>query len=251
MRGKPCGVREAAENRRITPAHAGKTRRQLRAVQGRADHPRACGENAGVSMSAASAAGSPPRMRGKQSSLSCIFILPRITPAHAGKTNAHVLDAERPAGSPPRMRGKLSISSLLKMAARITPAHAGKTRTRYRRPWVNPDHPRACGENSFEILVKLFAFGSPPRMRGKLSAKDFGDPEIRISPAHAGKTYFFMPHQLRPADHPRACGENSSGLSTAPEKCGSPPRMRGKRKLYGITAMEKRITPAHAGKTKS
>ena len=149
------------------------------------------------------------------------------------------------------MRGKRYTDSRIKGVGRITPAHAGKTQPISCSRAARADHPRACGENEKDVLAYKGKRGSPPRMRGKLSAKDFGDPEIRITPAHAGKTYFFMPHQLRPADHPRACGENSSGLSTAPEKCGSPPRMRGKRKLYGITAMEKRITPAHAGKTKS
>ena len=51
---------------RITPACAGKTRRQCRAVQAGADHPRVCGENYQRTKSRKSRSGSPPRVRGKQ-----------------------------------------------------------------------------------------------------------------------------------------------------------------------------------------
>ena len=52
-------------------------------------------------------------------------------------------------------------------------------------------------------------------------------------------------------DHPRACGEkyikNFMGYSTL----GSPPRMRGKVNDYTMYVVEDRITPAHAGKSRS
>ena len=71
----------------------------------------------------------------------------------------------------------------------------------------------------------------------------------RITPADAGKTINFAFVSAAKWDHPRGCGENGEGLIFLLRICGSPPRMRGKRKkncgaVYGI-----RITPADAGKT--
>ena len=45
MRGKLERLRANISVERITPAHAGKTGRNLQRAGGRADHPRACGEN--------------------------------------------------------------------------------------------------------------------------------------------------------------------------------------------------------------
>ena len=95
---------------------------------------------------------------------------------------------KRAEGSPPRMRGKLLRRVSHKRARGITPAHAGKTfsgdgrRGRYR------DHPRACGENFHLPTQLLLIEGSPPRMRGKRHIMDINAEQLRITPAHAGKT---------------------------------------------------------------
>ena len=93
-------------------------------------------------------AGSPPRMRGKQSRGPERFAPIRITPADAGKTafgclpQAAARDHPRGCGenffifyfssvsqgSPPRMRGKLIITAPDELGNGITPADAGKTR---------------------------------------------------------------------------------------------------------------------------
>ena len=86
-------------------------------------------------------------------------------------------------------------------------------------------------------------------MRGKLCLAYVDKVLAGITPAHAGKTA----HPSRRAcwrwDHPRACGENCTGLMRTPERLGSPPRMRGKHFPAGYTVRERGITPAHAGKT--
>ena len=107
MRGKhKRDIGEEMEDR-ITPAHAGKTRRVvLESAGGRitpahagktlsfsvralsfADHPRACGENAGSTAQTVGWSGSPPRMRGKPYLRRWQRAKERITPAHAGKTS--------------------------------------------------------------------------------------------------------------------------------------------------------------------
>ena len=147
------------------------------------------------------------------------------------------------------MRGKQMKSACMITAAGITPAHAGKTVQPFSCKEVSQDHPRACGENTFNAASGISLKGSPPRMRGKLQLLGFYKFAHRITPAHAGKT-MSTPYVLSGArDHPRACGENLQGgiLIDTPE--GSPPRMRGKQWLLKSLVRCRRITPAHAGKT--
>ena len=147
-------------------------------------------------------------MRGKPTCGNRIPQSPRITPAHAGKTCLSPRVADRTAdhpracgenkhrrnlnlnqqGSPPRMRGKPLITKLTIDVIRITPAHAGKTKTESRRNQQRRDHPRACGENLPEVKMQERERGSPPRMRGKLVLWYHWFDNLRITPAHAGKT---------------------------------------------------------------
>ena len=155
------------------------------------------------------------------------------------------------AGSPPRMRGKPRPRSSCQRSSRITPAHAGKTTPGRSSAHPTPDHPRACGENRVwakEIFVEC---GSPPRMRGKPLRTPHLCKSVRITPAHAGKTALYCASSMSASDHPRACGENWKRALTLSATSGSPPRMRGKRKEVSHGRKGIRITPAHAGKTRT
>ena len=193
----------------------------------------------------------------------------RITPAHAGKTDDTVqrerMEPDHPracgenygrkiyhglhCGSPPRMRGKPRGCRAVPCATRITPAHAGKTVNRDVSHYAAPDHPRACGENAGKGFAGRVSRGSPPRMRGKPGCDAPVGRDERITPAHAGKTCKRLISVSRPADHPRACGENLGLCPYIGHSSGSPPRMRGKRHPHGVWLCRVRITPAHAGKT--
>ena len=111
------------------------------------------------------------------------------------------------------------------------------------------DHPRVCGENPRRLAPLKSARGSPPRMRGKLASRLLAPACVRITPAHAGKTWRNFRFVLRCSDHPRACGENCLALFNSTHDSGSPPRMRGKPEVVIKFGMHIRITPAHAGKT--
>ena len=91
--------------------------------------------------------------------------------------------------------------------------------------------------------------GSPPRMRGKLTAFSLAPVRAGITPAHAGKTEEMEDIYQSFWDHPRACGENLSPDPLPTEIEGSPPRMRGKRGRERYERRADGITPAHAGKT--
>ena len=87
-------------------------------------------------------------------------------------------------------------------------------------------------------------------MRGKQGENSEYFCELRITPADAGKTRYFVLFHLVQQDHPRGCGENSSFFITSTNISGSPPRMRGKRTNLLSVYSFARITPADAGKTR-
>ena len=148
-------------------------------------------------------------MRGKLLRSLPLRRLPRITPAHAGKTyrlraadygsedhpracgenSLRTHRRQRRRGSPPRMRGKPSKSYAYNSRVRITPAHAGKTPPRVGAGQLTGDHPRACGENLRTLRAVILLSGSPPRMRGKHCPFCSYKYRTGITPAHAGKTH--------------------------------------------------------------
>ena len=155
-------------------------------------HPRACGENDPCWGEERIRTGSPPRLRGKWR-----------------KSRA------RPAGfsvHPPRLRGKCSRT-------------AGGSQD-----WTV--HPRACGENPRFDCVLFCQFGSPPRLRGKFRVNSVRLVDNRFTPAPAGKIARPDRPPRRCTVHPRACGENALNSACDMPEIGSPPRLRGKCKLF-------------------
>ena len=135
------------------------------------------------------------------------------------------------------------------MPKRITPAGAGKTGSRGVRNQPLEDHPRRCGENFVVSRPQRRATGSPPQVRGKQSNVGVALYATRITPAGAGKTLCLSCFVTAQGDHPRRCGENSSGFVISFLLSGSPPQVRGKLLPHLSFLSSLRITPAGAGKT--
>ena len=177
MRGKVDVFRRVSENPRITPAYAGKSKREPYSFRFNWDHPRLCGEKRTRYFGMCQRLGSPPPMRGKAQNGSKRRRVHRITPAYAGKSSVattaafsygdhprlcgekvkHRATACGSAGSPPPMRGKVSVNRVHSAATRITPAYAGKSfHFPFKRTAVR-DHPRLCGEKFWTLAdsVKL------------------------------------------------------------------------------------------------
>ena len=105
-------------------------------------------------------------MRGKVLGLRTSGLLPRITPAYAGKSASDIsaasfkrdhprLCGEKPQqedtrknqrGSPPPMRGKVFFFDPEHLRIGITPAYAGKSDLMGGFKMAQEDHPRLCGE---------------------------------------------------------------------------------------------------------
>ena len=86
-------------------------------------------------------------------------------------------------------------------------------------------------------------------MRGKVDPKKINDYIIGITPAYAGKRNSRVYQQIPQWDHPRLCGEKSNSFSMASAYIGSPPPMRGKVSVHGVSRCHAGITPAYAGKS--
>ena len=91
--------------------------------------------------------------------------------------------------------------------------------------------------------------GSSPLTRGKRISLFNDLSQIRLIPAHAGKTGLKPPKTSRDTAHPRSRGENTQAFEAAPEAEGSSPLTRGKHGLRRQGQPGGRLIPAHAGKT--
>ena len=208
VRGKVSPVDSVRTCAGITPACAGKRRRQRVRRTRAEDHPRVCGEKCGKAVRYRPRQGSPPRVRGKVSLSDTRGAFFRITPACAGKRitlggKAYQME-DHPRvcgeksmshpnmthlqGSPPRVRGKACSAPLRVWAAGITPACAGKRALLLAGTGAQEDHPRVCGEKAMAPPRWATAMGSPPRVRGKVSIFFFYSYFCRITPACAGKS---------------------------------------------------------------
>ena len=268
MRGKDHLDANAIPTAGITPAYAGKSSFQNRSFSSREDHPRLCGEKSLRKHSVMWRAGSPPPMRGKVRVGEAYSRAYRITPAYAGKRSSLFqflfLSRDHPrlcgekflsalwkiflTGSPPPMRGKAAETLTDSGCIGITPAYAGKRPHHTVQKGSSWDHPRLCGEKQSYLKTSKSKKGSPPPMRGKAQAAVWTELSIRITPAYAGKSDFVAVHKFILKDHPRLCGEKDELDDGAKTATGSPPPMRGKVFPVPPQVLERRITPAYAGK---
>ena len=213
---------------RLIPAHAGKTARGRGASVGPRAHPRSRGENLCEVEDAGAPVGSSPLTRGKLISMILFSLVIGLIPAHAGKTAGRTCPPASPAahprsrgenllrlpvglraaGSSPLTRGKRAGVRSPIYFHRLIPAHAGKTRIEARPYQRVAAHPRSRGENHHSCVDRRAHAGSSPLTRGKhdQSASTVG--EIRLIPAHAGKTRPCSPPSTTEAAHPRSRGEN-------------------------------------------
>ena len=112
-------------------------------------------------------------------------------------------------------------------------------------------HPRSRGENMLGLSTMRVKSGSSPLTRGKPDRLQRREQAPGLIPAHAGKTaHNRLAPVLMPA-HPRSRGENSWLPSETNTTLGSSPLTRGKHSHRAGGKRQRRLIPAHAGKTAS
>ena len=89
------------------------------------------------------------------------------------------------------MRGKVESGYLNDDETGITPAYAGKRLLSRWTPLFRWDHPRLCGEKFLRLVQPFQLLGSPPPMRGKGSDEQERQQLIGITPAYAGKSWWW------------------------------------------------------------
>ena len=268
-RGKPSILYEQGAQGRLIPAHAGKTGDVPSHSEARRAHPRSRGENNFVICVRTAWTGSSPLTRGKHSRQHQLTFIPRLIPAHAGKTwlfvdtlslagahprsrgengGARIGGQDRP-GSSPLTRGKRVGDQEGDYPIRLIPAHAGKTYGSSMSPRANAAHPRSRGENRDVMIIPSRRWGSSPLTRGKHAGRHAANARQRLIPAHAGKTWAIDLTITHASAHPRSRGENTGCRRTGPRSSGSSPLTRGKHWIMERLGPEVRLIPAHAGKT--
>ena len=108
-------------------------------------------------------------------------------------------------------------------------------------------YPRACGGTPVLTQFTEALDGLSPRVRGNRLDGELGLQFVRSIPARAGEP----PHPATgsPARrvYPRACGGTSWTCTTPAAEMGLSPRVRGNRRLQGLTGGCMRSIPARAG----
>ena len=104
-RGKLNALTQPSRERRLIPAHAGKTGTAKSAYLNRLAHPRSRGENCSKSWWINPQCGSSPLTRGKRAGVNSPIWHLRLIPAHAGKTSLRAILTHIEAAHP-RSRGE-------------------------------------------------------------------------------------------------------------------------------------------------
>ncbi len=134
---------------------------------------------------------------------------------------------------------------------RNTPASAGRTCPRRIGSARTSEHPRVSGEDVIAAVFTVRVDGTPPRRRGGRRAVGPRALRGRNTPASAGRTRGWWEGAPCPAEHPRVGGEDRWSRSRGFLPFGTPPRRRGGRTGLVLAVLERRNTPASAGRTGS
>ena len=156
-----------------------------------------------------------------------------------------------PGGSSPLTRGKHLGGQRVVVRVRLIPAHAGKTHATCHRRHPPTAHPRSRGENARYVSPQASSDGSSPLTRGKLADGGTDLHQIRLIPAHAGKTPTGSVAPSTRRAHPRSRGENAPDFHEMGSWLGSSPLTRGKLADERFHGGARGLIPAHAGKTRT
>ena len=170
-----------------------------------------------------------------------------VHPRARGEQKAHPIPLHPPPGSSPRTRGTASAPRWPPAETRFIPAHAGNSSSADMGRALNTVHPRARGEQCAAAWDAAWAAGSSPRTRGTVPMDGLRPGTSRFIPAHAGNSFNSSASDMGQPVHPRARGEQVSGVTSSNVSGGSSPRTRGTVTDSRRGFPRRRFIPAHAG----
>ena len=109
------------------------------------------------------------------------------------------------------------------------------------------DHPHACGDKTKSLMLIWVLLGSSPRVWGQGVSLKHRYVIIRIIPTRVGTSPRHSTIRHGTTDHPHACGDKASVLSTVMSSSGSSPRVWGQACARAVILPRKRIIPTRVG----
>ena len=253
----------------ISPRVWGKPLESKSCVRVKSEHPHACGENLSTNAVTMAHNGTSPRVWGKRAPNGRPDAARRNIPTRVGKTHQfrcfrrccqehphacgeNVQSCFSPAsshGTSPRVWGKLAADGEIADVDRNIPTRVGKTAWLTTRRDTGPEHPHACGENSWTRVAQHTSAGTSPRVWGKRAMRISNKTKSRNIPTRVGKTWLLVSRGLCYTEHPHACGENQLKVCRISARHGTSPRVWGKpRERHGAGRVPRNI-PTRVGKT--
>ena len=267
VRGTVAGLVGLHRALRFSPACAGNGPSARWRRSGIAVQPRVCGERLICLASLRISAGSAPRVRGTDASITVAGVHTRFSPACAGngtrrrcrrprfsvqprvcgERGRHIERRGRRGGSAPRVRGTAPTIGLALCQSRFSPACAGNGMDFPLTTRVCAVQPRVCGERSASVLAVCDENGSAPRVRGTVQIDAVIGLVDRFSPACAGNGGRADLWWAVALVQPRVCGERFQSSQARPQTGGSAPRVRGTDLAALMVVSGARFSPACAG----
>ena len=247
--GRPCGKRFPASAVRNTPTHVGKTPRPAPATTSGRKHPHARGEDSPFQRRKPPIAETPPRTWGRLSSAPTAQCMARNTPTHVGKTPSPVPTMAAEGETPPRTWGRPQGTLKRVLYDENTPTHVGKTCAPSPAGAKSGKHPHARGEDLSPHPSRSTQPETPPRTWGRLELDALDELVFRNTPTHVGKTDFDDIAENASEKHPHARGEDVCASPRRGRQKETPPRTWGRPTERNRSAISRRNTPTHVGKT--
>ena len=267
VRGKPGKAAARVLRQRYIPARAGEARPAPAPTRQPTVHPRACGGSFSAGNIRRVTEGTSPRVRGKRASvryrgMDCGYIPARAGEARNADTTTGVTGVHPRAcggsatkgpfdgvktGTSPRVRGKRGKRTISTPGDRYIPARAGEACDSVRYGISRRVHPRACGGSAMLAAAAAGAYGTSPRVRGKLPRHRDRRKTAGYIPARAGEALGDVPKPRQFQVHPRACGGSGQSRHRRRPDQGTSPRVRGKPRRRASKRSRRWYIPARAG----
>ncbi len=269
-RGGHTGPTWTRARRRLIPARAGRTRRRRWASRRSRAHPRSRGADQGGDLARGTGGGSSPLARGGPPTASASRSTNGLIPARAGRTTPTAMSWSRARahprsrgadledgmtlnkvdGSSPLARGGLCPGRHPRRLRGLIPARAGRTSARHSARAHHAAHPRSRGADRRRWILLQDDDGSSPLARGGRGSGGHRELRRGLIPARAGRTSSRGSSAQRTSAHPRSRGADHRRWLPCGSTSGSSPLARGGPRLRARRAVQLRLIPARAGRTR-
>ncbi len=264
-------ARSAAVLKRTIPTRVGRTGMNKRPIYKSSDHPHACGENNGIARMERPHNGPSPRVWGEPGVGFRVQTVERTIPTRVARTlelKLHRMNTTdhphacgenifskvtfaMPDGPSPRVWGERPSQPSQPHRDRTIPTRVGRTSPDGLHLSPKTDHPHACGENVRYFFCCGWNSGPSPRVWGELRRLSGSFECLRTIPTRVGRTKWQNNSFGNDADHPHACGENSTTRCEPNSPNGPSPRVWGELWSALQCGQCHRTIPTRVGRTRS